>query len=137
MSFKFQNIRVYCSTVGAIKRRAAIAIPGIGIFIHPADINNTDLLRHEFGHILQRKKFGFFFFFFKIATASINSARKANKDPAYNHMHCWTEWTANKLSYDFFNCPIDWNFKDYPIVANANAKYSVVLPKKVESILFK
>ena len=60
MSFKFQNIRVYCSTVGALKRRAAIAIPGIGIFIHPADINNTDLLRHEFGHILQRKKFGFF-----------------------------------------------------------------------------
>ena len=33
MSFKFENTRVYCSTVGALKRRAAIAIPGIGIFL--------------------------------------------------------------------------------------------------------
>ena len=72
MSFKFENTRVYCSTVGALKRRAAIAIPGIGIFIHPTDINNTDLLRHEFGHILQRKKFGFFFFFFNLLQIVLN-----------------------------------------------------------------
>ncbi len=115
MSFKFQNIRVYCSTVGALKKRAAIAIPGIGIFIHPNDKNNQDLLRHEFGHILQRRKYGFFFFFFKIAVTSIKSARKANKDSSYNHMHCWTEWNANKLSYEFVKCPKDWNFKAYPI----------------------
>jgi hypothetical protein len=131
MSFKFENTRVYCSTVGVLKRRAAIAIPGIGIFIHPTDINNTDLLRHEFGHILQRKKFGFFFFFFKIATASINSARKANKDATYNHMHCWTEWTANRLAYHYFNSPKDWNFKDYPIEVNSNAGSYSLAPKKL------
>lgn len=112
---KFEKIKVFGSTFGALKNRAAITIPGVGIFVHPKDKGNLDLLRHEFGHILQRRKYGFFFFFFKIAIISLKSARKANKNISYNHMHCWTEWTANNLAYQYFNCPDNWNFKAYPI----------------------
>jgi hypothetical protein len=116
MSFKFENTKVYCSTLGPLSKRAAIALPFIGIFIHPKDKNNLDLLRHEFGHILQRKQYGFIFFYFKIAIVSIKSAKKANQNKNYNHMHCWTEWTANQLAYDYFKQPADWNFREYPIL---------------------
>jgi hypothetical protein len=115
MSRKFENIKVYTSHIGALKKRAAVTIPGIGIFVNPLDKNNIDLLRHEYGHILQAKKWGFVYFMTHIAFISLRSARKANRNKAYNHMHCWTEWSANKLAYEYFSCPKDWNFRDYPI----------------------
>lgn len=122
MAIKFEHIKVYSSTFGALKKRAAITIPGVGIFVHPMDLNNTGLLRHEFGHILQLRKTGILFFMMHIAITSLKSALKASKNKQYNHMHCWTEWSANKLSYQYFNCPADWNFKAYPITGENNAK---------------
>jgi len=121
MSLKFENIKVYTSKLGALNKRAAITLPGIGIFVHPIDKDNIDLLRHEFGHILQAKKWGIRFFILHIALQSLRSAQKANKNGFYNHMQNWTEWTANKLSYQYFNCPDDWNFKQYPIFAEFEA----------------
>ena len=115
---KFENIKVYTSKFGALSKRAAITLPGIGIFVNPIDKNNIDLLRHEFGHVLQAKKWGIVFFVFHIAFQSVRSARKANKNKSYKHMLFWTEWSANKLSYLYFNCPNDWNFTDYPIESN-------------------
>jgi hypothetical protein len=117
MPSKFENVNVYSATFGALKRRAAITIPGVGIIVNPKDKNNLDLLRHEFGHILQLRKYGISYFVFKIAFQSIFSAMKANRDRHYNHMSCFTEWTANQLSYDYFNSPSDWNFDKYPIKA--------------------
>jgi len=32
-------------------------------------------------------------------------------------MHTWTEWSANKLSFDYFNKPADRDFNSYPIQA--------------------
>jgi hypothetical protein len=128
----FENIKVYHSTLGYLKKRAAIAIPGIGILINPKDKENTDLLRHEFGHILQSRKWGFFFFYFKIAIISLRSAAKANRNKKYNHMECWTEWTANKLAYHYFNCPKDWNFKAYPIEAGSNMGKWSISPKETQ-----
>lgn len=119
MAQEFEKIKVYGSKLGALNKRAAITIPGVGIFVHPDDKNNIDLLRHEFGHILQRRKWGLWFFISKIALNSIISARKSNKNKQYKHMNFWTEWTANKLAYTYFNCPKDWNFKDYPIEASS------------------
>ncbi|HRG58147.1 MAG TPA: hypothetical protein PK323_04270 [Bacteroidia bacterium] len=118
MKSKFENVNVYGSTFGALKRRAAVTIPGVGIFVHPIDINNTDLLRHEFGHFLQFKELGFIKFIFKIALKSLISASKANQNKDYKHMSCETEWLANKISYEYFNAPKDWNFNDYPISPN-------------------
>jgi len=111
----FFGVSCFTSTIGELKNRAAIAIPGIGIFIHPKDAKNISLLRHEFGHILQAKKWGKLFFYRFIATESINSVRRSNKDSSFNHQHTWTEWTANRLSYHFFKRPDDWDMKSYPI----------------------
>jgi hypothetical protein len=122
----FEKVRLFQSRFGALKRRAAFTLPGIGIFVNPLDLNNKDLLRHEFGHILQARKWGLFFFIRYIALQSLRSAKKANKDKTYNHMQCWTEWTANKLAYKYFNCPKDWNFKAYPIEGEYSSQLNLL-----------
>jgi hypothetical protein len=111
----FFGVSCFASTLCELKNRAAIAIPGIGIFVHPKDANNIALLRHEFGHMLQAKKWGKIFFYRYIAWESLNSVRRANHDPSFIHQHTWTEWTANRLSYYFFKRPEDWDMKSYPI----------------------
>lgn len=92
-----------------------MALPGIGIFIHPGEVENISLLRHEYGHILQARKWGKLFFYRHIAWESLNSARRSIHDVSFNHQHTWTEWTANRLSYYFFKRPDDWDMKSYPI----------------------
>ena len=114
----FENIRVYAIDIGQFKHGAAMAIPGIGIFVGKKHINNIDLLRHEFGHILQYRKWGWLKFWTNIVPKSIRSASIANKDSTHKHMHLWTEWTANQLSYHYFNKPTDWNHRSYPISEN-------------------
>jgi hypothetical protein len=131
MSIKFEHIKVYSLKWGALKRRAAITIPGIGIFVHPIDKNNKDLLRHEFGHILQHRTWGLWFFYTHIAIQSVKSARKANKDKKFNHMSTWTEYTANILAYQYFNKPIDWNFRDYPIIPPTPINLNSKIPSKI------
>ena len=108
------GVSCFVSTLGELKNRAAIALPGIGIFVNPGDVTNVNLLRHEFGHILQAKKWGKLFFYRYIAMESIRSARRSNHDPKFVHQHTWTEWTANRLAYYFFKRPEDWDTKSYP-----------------------
>jgi len=87
----------------------------VGIFIGEKHADNIDLLRHEFGHILQRQQKGFLYFWIKVAPASLKSAKQASRNRNKIHMHTWTEWSANNLSYQYFNQPADWNFFEYPI----------------------
>jgi hypothetical protein len=125
----FFGVSCFTSTIGELKNRAAIAIPGIGIFIHPKDAKNISLLRHEFGHILQAKKWGKVFFYRFIARESINSVRKSIKDSSFNHQHTWTEWTANRLSYHFFKRPDDWDMKSYPIYPPLDIREGTDMPE--------
>ena len=118
---QFEDIRIFGSKNHKFQRGAAITIPGIGIFIGEKHAENIDLLRHEYGHILQRKQKGFLFFWCKIAPASLKSAMQTSKDKSKVHMHTWTEWSANKLSFEYFNRPTDWNFTDYPITPHNQA----------------
>ena len=89
-----------------------------------------DLLRHEYGHILQRKQKRFLFFWFKVAPASLKSAMQTDRDKSKAHMHTWTEWSANKLSFEHFNRPTDWNFSDYPITPHNSAASQSVKQQK-------
>jgi hypothetical protein len=124
----FEGTPYFTSTVGELKNRAAIALPGIGIFIHPNDVWNTSLLRHEFGHMLQAKIWGKFFFYRTIALASLNSAFNANRNASFIHQRTWTEWTANHLSYEYFKKPLDWDFIKYPINASGETQKQSKLP---------
>lgn len=92
-----------------------MTIPGIGIFVDTGKVNNIDLLRHEYGHILQYRKWGARAFWFSIAPTSLKSAYQAHKNPGFRHMDTWTEWSANRLAYHYFKQPPDWNMKDYPL----------------------
>jgi hypothetical protein len=128
---KFEGIPYFVSTVGHLKSRAAIALPGVGIFVHPKDINNLELMRHEFGHILQSRKWGKLLFYSRIAWTSLISARKSNRDPRYDHQATWTEWSANKLAYDYFNQPNDWPVHRYPVNPPAVKRKYSELPSKI------
>ena len=124
----FHNIPYFTSTIGDLKNGAAIALPGLGIFIHPSEIQNMALLRHEYGHILQAKKWGKLYFYKSVAWTSLMSARKSNHQPSFNHQQTWTEWSANKLSYEFFNHPLDWPLNRYPISPPLQREERSMLP---------
>lgn len=112
---KFEGVRVFLLPFKRFKEGAAFALPGIGIFIGKGHETDYELLRHEFGHLLQYRKWGFRLFWRHIAPDSLKSARKARKNN-HNHMNTWTEWSANRLAYDYFKQPADWNQKRFPIM---------------------
>lgn len=123
------GVSCFTCTIGELKNRAAVCLPGIGIFVHPKDIRNISLLRHEFGHILQAQKWGKLFFYRYIARESLNSARRASRDREFIHQHTWTEWTANRLAYYFFKRPADWDMKNYPIHPPLTEREGIDLPE--------
>mgnify|MGYP006955406144 FL=1 len=111
---KFHGVRIFKLSVGNFKKGAAMTIPGIGIFVGKGMHHDTELLRHEFGHILQFRKWGFWFFWHYIVSASLKSAFNQRRKNI-PHMHTWTEWSANWLAYQYFDKPSDWNFSRFPI----------------------
>ena len=131
----FENIRVFTSTLGDLKYGAAFALPGVGIFVNPSDVNNIDLLRHEFGHILQARLWGHLFFYRTVVAVSVASAHKANTTTRYNHQHTWTEWSANLLSYNYFKAPANWNMKRYPINPPISFTEFEKLPERVRMLV--
>jgi hypothetical protein len=74
---------------------------------------DVDLLRHEFGHVLYSRKFGEKAFV-EMAVASMQSVDGGS------HKENWTEWTANFLSWQYFNGPSDWKHSQYPIQPSLN-----------------
>ncbi|MCQ2206810.1 MAG: hypothetical protein MJZ02_01140 [Paludibacteraceae bacterium] len=118
----FEGVRVYAVPVYPFKgRRCALTLPGIGILCSPCLVDNVPLLRHEFGHILQRRYFGWWFFWFRVAPVSLWSAVKAawNGGKSFYHADTWTEWSANRLSFAYFNRPNDWVDWRFPRRAHA------------------
>lgn len=120
---KFEGVRVFRVNFGHFRQGAALTLPGIGIFVGKGREFDRNLLRHEFGHILQARKWGFWFFCRYIAKTSIQSAH-ASRKKAYNHQSTWTEWSANYLAYNYFDKPKDWNFRRFPIAPNEETKLS-------------
>jgi hypothetical protein len=49
MKHIFEGINVFEVNTCKFNLGAAVTIPGIGIFVGLKQINNTDLLKHEFG----------------------------------------------------------------------------------------
>ena len=111
----FEGVRIIDSKLGALKHGAALALPGKGIYLSLDFYGKRpkrfkQLLRHEFGHFLQARKHGYFYFYFVIALISLISAKFARV-----HQHTWTEREANTLAYNYFNQPDDWDLEHYPV----------------------
>jgi hypothetical protein len=65
-SLNIEGIRVYQAEW---MRGHGLALPPIGIFVGPD--HNPELIRHEFGHILQFKKRKFLGFYFQVGIPSV------------------------------------------------------------------
>jgi len=117
----FQGVRIFQSEIGDLKHGAAFAFPGIGIFLNPKDVGKLDLLRHEFGHILQARRYGWGYFPV-YAAVSLHSTQI--KDKSHRHQRTWSETEANTLSYLHFGKPQNWNFAKYPVDQNYLKKVS-------------
>lgn len=112
---RFEDVRVYELNIWPFnKRRTAVTLPGIGILVGPGMSENTNLLMHEYGHILQRKKFGWFFFWFRVAPISLWSCIKQQSVKDFYHQDTWTEWSANRLSLAYFGNPENWDRWRFP-----------------------
>lgn len=119
----FQGVRVFCPAFPPFStRRCAVTLPGLGIVCSKALAGDVQLLRHEFGHILQRRYFGWWFYWFCIAPVSLWSAVRAsfsrrdeNGRWTFLHADTWTEWSANRLSYAYFRRPSGWPLWLYPL----------------------
>ncbi len=110
---RIENVRVF--SIPSYLLKGAFAFPGVGIFVNEQVQGNYNLLRHEFGHILQFRKYGFLFFWFRIAPVSLFSATRSRLCKQVNHKDTWTEKNANKLAFDYFNQPANWIFLNYPV----------------------
>ena len=115
MNQYFEGIRIISLNNNKFNSGSAVTIPGIGIFIGILQINNRGLLRHEFGHILQSRRQGILFYWLRIAPVSLWSSLLSSLFKSHIHMNTWTEWSANCLSYEYFNQPTDWDFNHYPV----------------------
>jgi hypothetical protein len=109
----FENTRVY--ELRGLKGASAFSLPGIGIFVGLTYSTNYDLLRHEYGHILQGLSKGFLSFYFLTAPLSLFSAfyEKCNKN--YLHKNARVEIEANTLAYSYFAEPENWDILNFPL----------------------
>lgn len=96
---------------------SGVAIPSKGIFLGKNVFRNDyDMVKHEFGHVLQYNLHGELAYYSIIAPESFVNASMSKTDMEHNNF--WTETYANYLSYNYFktkyNCT-SWNLKEYPI----------------------
>jgi len=101
---KFEGVDVFESAdLGDGFRSGGITLPGKGIVVGTNVIKgakqNAWLLEHEFGHILQARKVGYFRFYSVIGKESLFSATVNSPE---GHGKFWTETWANYLSADYF-----------------------------------
>jgi RHS repeat-associated protein len=108
----FEGVRVRELNVGKFNEGAAMTIPNFGIIIGKSHKTDIELLRHEFGHILQYNLWGSFKYWTIVVPTSLFSASFNDWDA---HMQKWTEWSANRLSYEYFGRPSDWDTEFFRI----------------------
>jgi RHS repeat-associated protein len=135
---RFEGVPIIDSELGDLKYGAAMTFPGIGIFLSNSYYLNRperkfDLLRHEFGHILQAQRYGLFDFYAVVAPVSLYSTKMED----HNHQESWTETEANTLSWVYFGFPSDWseryaiNFKLLPSLVKVGALNTKTFKKPV------
>ena len=115
---EFQKIPVYETLL--FGKGTGLTIPDCGIFVSQGAFSkklDDWLIKHEYGHILQKAKYGHIKFYTQIAIKSLWSATK--QSIFRNHQHAFhpVELDANQLAYEYFNKPKDWPIKRFPLNA--------------------
>ncbi len=114
---EFENTSIYESAL--CKKGHGLTIPQIGIITYQGAFSkglDLGLIKHEFGHILQYRNVGIIKFYFGIGLPSLMSALKASFNKSYRHQTHLVEIDANRLSFNYFNQPKNWDLKRFPVV---------------------
>jgi len=132
--YDIEGCRIYF--ISWLVQGAAFTLPAIGIFMGCRQSPNNFpsaypdyLAMHEYGHILQAKDKGLFFYYGIIAPLSLCSAfwsvttgmmarilKKINSRislRSYPHHNTWTEWNASRRAKVYFN-ENNWPEKWFP-----------------------
>ena len=108
---RFYGVDVHTSKY--LEGTEGYTLPGYGITVNKNHLTDVDLLKHEYGHILQARKWGMATFYSKVVPASLRSAKRHRNEKDFYHQDTWTEWSANDLSKDYFSSE-KWNSEQYP-----------------------
>lgn len=113
--YRFSGVPVY--VLKGLHRGAAFTLPGIGIFTGKDYARNIHLLRHEFGHVLQARRYGWLRYYVLTGPLSLWSALREQLSRDHFHKTASVELEANKLSYSYFNDPEDWDHHSFPVTS--------------------
>lgn len=110
---RFEGIPVVMLGFRKENTGSAVTLSGWGIICSSIFTGNRkqQILRHEFGHVLQSRYWGTWFYYRKVAKYSMTSYFRGNAE----HRRNWTEWTANRFSWKYFGRPGDWSFEEFPV----------------------
>lgn len=114
----FHGVAIYESPhLGRGYGSGGIALPGWGIavgvdtFCHGLDI---ELVRHEYGHFLQKERVGYIIFYLCIGLPSLVSAWMTRWRSSWSHQAFWTEGWANQLAKEYFGDEVRWMDARFP-----------------------
>jgi len=113
---EFEKVPIYETSL--FGEGTGLTIPDFGIFVSEGAFSrnlNIWLVKHEYGHILQKAKYGHLKFYTRIASKSLWSATKRRIFKNYQHAFHPVELDANQLAYEYFNKPADWPVKRFPL----------------------
>jgi RHS repeat-associated protein len=120
---KFEGTDVFeTAELGTGYGSGGITLPGRGITVGKGVFSRSldpQLMKHEFGHVLQVNQLGAKRFLRDVGLPSLNSASKHGVD-GWSHSEFWTEVWANKLSNSYFEANYGflsdpWNFARFPL----------------------
>lgn len=114
----FEKTDIYETSIFA--NGAGLTIPDFGIVVSKGAFSkglDNWLIKHEYGHILQKAKYGHLKFYTQIAFKSVWSATKQSIFKNHQHAVHRVEINANQLAYEYFNKPTDWPIKRFPLSA--------------------
>ena len=122
---KFEGVNVYESKMlgeySSSRGYSGVTIPERGIIVGKGVYRGDwDMMKHEFGHILQYRKHGSVAYWNVFASESLHSA---TFNPN-SHSNFWVETYANYLGKNYFG---SWNISDYPVQNISYANYLKVL----------
>lgn len=112
---KYEGVSIYeTPRLGYGYNSGGLALPGFGIIIGDGTYSKAkdeDIVKHEFGHILQARMIGYICFYLFVGIPSLLSAGTGGWKKG--HQVYWTEGWANYLSMQRFGASC-WPHHRFP-----------------------
>ena len=127
---KFEGVSVFESSyLGNIKgAHGGVTVPGYGIIVGKGVFTSVDwdkaMLQHEFGHILQFRKFPISYYRVVVPESLASCTYARIKGDLSLHWNYWTETWANYLSESYFGKKWKGSLPSYPVANISSSNLS-------------